>query len=112
MQLMPSTARELHVNDAFDPVQNVHAGAAYLRQLLDRYQGDLRLALAGYNAGPARADQGVDADFPVETRNYVANIFAELGAGDFDPSTTQEDLAPSGDTRNFPLVKDEPKSKP
>ena len=94
MQLMPSTARELHVSDPFDPVQNVHAGAAYLRQLLNRYQGDLRLALAGYNAGPARADHGIDANLPTETQNYVATILAELGVGEDEPSATQEDLAP------------------
>jgi len=95
MQLMPSTARELHVIDAFDPVQNVHAGAAYLRQLLNRYNGDLRLALAGYNAGPARADHGIEANFPIETQNYVASILAEIGMiGDSEPSATQEDLAP------------------
>jgi len=95
MQLMPSTARELHVSDAFDPVQNVHAGAAYLRQLLNRYKGDLRLALAGYNAGPARADHGIQADFPIETQNYVASILGELGVGESDPAIMQEDLAPT-----------------
>jgi soluble lytic murein transglycosylase-like protein len=81
MQLMPETARELHVADVFDPEENIRGGAAYLRQLLDRYKGDLRLALIGYNAGPGRADQPPAAPYPVETQNYVASILADLGIG-------------------------------
>ncbi len=98
MQLMPATARELHVSDAFDPVQNVHAGAAYLKQLLDRYKGDLRLALVGYNAGPGRADQGAENPYPNETENYVASIFSDLGLHQPESASDQEDLAPSGST--------------
>ena len=100
MQLMPTTARELHVNDPFDPVQNVHGGAAYLRQLLDRYGGDLRQALVGYNAGPGRADQGMNVILPLETENYVANIFADLNGAADQSGTQTEDLAPveEGDT--------------
>ncbi|WP_372683603.1 lytic transglycosylase domain-containing protein, partial [Desulfosarcina sp.] len=52
MQLMPATARELGVDDPFDVRQNVDGGASYLRQMLDRFGGDVRLALAAYNAGP------------------------------------------------------------
>jgi len=95
MQLMPATARELHVNDPFDPAQNVQAGAAYLKQMLERYKGDLRLALVGYNAGPGRADQGADASFPIETQNYVASIISELGLDQPEGASSEEDLAPS-----------------
>ncbi len=98
MQLMPATARELHVTDAFNPVQNVQAGAAYLRQLLDRYNGDVGLALVGYNAGPGRADQTSGAPYPVETQNYVATILADLGIDPPEHTTAQEDLAPSWET--------------
>jgi soluble lytic murein transglycosylase-like protein len=97
MQLMPATARELHVTNVFDPVQNVQAGATYLKQMLERYKGDLPLALVGYNAGPARADQGPGATYPLETQNYVASILADLGVDQQDDPTVKEDLAPSED---------------
>jgi soluble lytic murein transglycosylase-like protein len=95
MQLMPETARELHVADVLNPEQNIRGGAAYLKQLLDRYSGDLRLALVGYNAGPGRADQPVGVPYPVETQNYVANILAELGIGPAAQPTLNEESAPS-----------------
>jgi len=79
MQLMPSTAQQFHVSDPLDPIQSVQAGAAFLKQLLTRYKGDLTLALAGYNAGPARADERDTRPFPLETQSYLANIFADLG---------------------------------
>jgi hypothetical protein len=78
MQLMPATATQLHVADPFDPEQNVQAGAAFLKQLMNRYNGDLRLALVAYNAGANRADQQA-APYPTETQDYLASIFAELG---------------------------------
>ncbi|MCP4372546.1 MAG: lytic transglycosylase domain-containing protein [Deltaproteobacteria bacterium] len=51
MQLMPNTARELGVTDSFNPTQNIHAGVRYFKKLLKRFKGDVRLALAAYNAG-------------------------------------------------------------
>jgi soluble lytic murein transglycosylase-like protein len=76
MQLMPATAGQFHVTDPFDIEQNVAAGAHYLKQLLDRYHGDLKLALAAYNAGPGRVDTSVP-DIP-ETINYVTQIMKAL----------------------------------
>jgi len=81
MQLMPETVEQLHVADPFDPAENAHAGAKYLKQLLDRFHGDLKLALAAYNAGPARVeDNAVPA--PPETQTYVQQILNELEKSD------------------------------
>ena len=77
MQLTAGTARDLGV-DRFDVSQNIHGGAAYLRQMMDRYGGDIRLTLAAYNAGPGAVDRyrGVPP-FP-ETQSYVAGILGRL----------------------------------
>jgi soluble lytic murein transglycosylase-like protein len=75
MQLMPATARQFGVRNAFNPVENVRAGVAYLRQLLDRYDNDERLALAAYNAGPGAVDKYGQKVPPYrETKDYVARI--------------------------------------
>jgi soluble lytic murein transglycosylase-like protein len=73
MQLMPETARELGV-DPHDPAQNVDGGARYLRDLLIRYDGGLRHALAAYNAGPAAVDRYHGIPPYSETLNYIARI--------------------------------------
>jgi soluble lytic murein transglycosylase-like protein len=74
MQLMPEVAEELGADDPMDPRQNVMAGARYLRRLLDAHRGNVRLALASYNAGPgAVARYGTIPPYR-ETRNYVKKI--------------------------------------
>jgi len=73
MQLMPGTAAELGVSDAFDPEQNIQAGSKYLKQLMDRYDGDTGLALAAYNWGMGNLERHPEA-MPQETVNYVAKI--------------------------------------
>src|SRR5262245_8822527 len=75
MQLMPATARASGVLTAFDPVENIRGGVAYLRQLLDRYANNEELALAAYNAGPGAVDKHNQTVPPYrETRNYVKQI--------------------------------------
>lgn len=75
MQLMPATARQYGVTNPFNPAENVRAGVAYLRELLDRYRGNEELALAAYNAGPGAVDKHGQTVPPYrETRNYVAQI--------------------------------------
>jgi soluble lytic murein transglycosylase-like protein len=75
MQLMPSTARQYGVRNAFNPIENVRAGVAYLRELLDRYQNNEELALAAYNAGPGAVDKHGQTVPPYrETQSYVARI--------------------------------------
>jgi soluble lytic murein transglycosylase-like protein len=75
MQLMPAIAREYGVLNAFNPGENIRAGVAYLRRLLDRFSNDEQLALAAYNAGPAAVDKYDNSVPPYrETKNYVARI--------------------------------------
>jgi len=75
MQLMPATARAYGVRDAADPSQNVHAGARYLRDLLNRYENDLELVLAAYNAGEAAVERYGRTIPPFkETRRYVPKV--------------------------------------
>ncbi|WP_319407379.1 lytic transglycosylase domain-containing protein [uncultured Desulfosarcina sp.] len=80
MQLMPATAKELGVNDPFDVRQNIDGGAGYLRQMLDRFGGDLRLALAAYNAGPGTVEK-YNGNVPYrETRNYIERVLKGVSA--------------------------------
>jgi soluble lytic murein transglycosylase-like protein len=78
MQLLPDTARRLGVTDIFDAEQNINAGTRYLRELLDRYDGDLTLALAAYNAGPDRVAQYNGVPPYPETRAYISRVSARL----------------------------------
>jgi soluble lytic murein transglycosylase-like protein len=74
MQLMPDTARIHNVNDAYDPGENVEGGVRHLRMLLDRYQGDLELSLAAYNAGSGAVEKHGGIPPFVETREYVRRV--------------------------------------
>ena len=74
MQLMPLTAAALHVLDPFDPDDNIRAGASLLRRLLDRFGGDLPLALAAYHAGERRVSQAVGAESLPGTQIYVERV--------------------------------------
>ena len=74
MQLMPATARRFGVANAYDPGQNVAGGARYLRWLLDRFGGNVTLALAGYNAGEGAVDRHGGIPPYRETQNYVRTV--------------------------------------
>jgi soluble lytic murein transglycosylase-like protein len=76
MQLMPGTAASLGVNDAYDPQQNVAGGTKYIKQLLDHFNGDVRLAVAAYNAGPGAVEKYGGVPPYAETQNYVQNVLA------------------------------------
>jgi len=82
MQVMPETGRRFGVppEHLFDPERNIAAGTAYMSWLLERYHGDLDLALAGYNAGEGAVDKYAGIPPYRETQNYVRKVRAELAA--------------------------------
>ena len=79
MQLMPSTQAQFEVRDPFNPQESLSAGAQLLKQLLDRYHGDLALALSAYNAGITRVDKTFTVPEIPETKDYVTHILGRLG---------------------------------
>jgi soluble lytic murein transglycosylase-like protein len=79
MQLMPATAAQLSVRDPFNPEESVQAGARYLKELLGKYNGDLKLALAAYNAGPGAVTEAGGIPDIAETKNYVQSILQAIG---------------------------------
>jgi Transglycosylase SLT domain len=78
MQLMPGTASQLGVSNAFDPDANVEGGTKYLRELLEKYNYDVPKALAAYNAGPNRVDQYHGIPPYYETQAYIARIIRDF----------------------------------
>ena len=81
MQLRPSLARELGVRNPFDPRQSIMGGACLLRRLIDMHQGDIRLALASYNAGPRSVARYGGVPPFQETRDYIKRIIDLLEHG-------------------------------
>ena len=90
MQLMPGTAAGLGVTDAFDPEQNIMGGAKYLRQMLDRFDGNLQAALSAYNAGPGRVSSngGKPLSF---TEGYVNKVLSNFNGGRITAGTVSYD---------------------
>jgi transglycosylase-like protein with SLT domain len=84
MQLMPSTARQLNVQNPFDPEQNVDAGVRHLKKLLESYGGDVKLSLAAYNAGAGAVARSAGIPRFGETRDYVRRI-TNLYYGSYEP---------------------------
>lgn len=81
MQLMPDTASELAVDDPYDPEQNLRGGTTYLRRMLDRFKGQVELAVAAYNAGPEAVARHNGIPPYAETRDYVRRVLALYHGG-------------------------------
>jgi len=104
MQLIPTTAQRFGVNDLYSPQQNVDAGVRYLKTLLERYNGNLDLALAAYNAGEGAVDRAHGVPSFRETRNYVQRVqsaYFRPGSGRldgafFNPRAIRKATDPSG----------------
>ncbi|MFA6540342.1 MAG: transglycosylase SLT domain-containing protein [Bacteroidota bacterium] len=78
MQLIDSTAAQVGVKNVWDPEQNIHGGAKYLRQMLDKFDGNIKLAVASYNAGPGRVEKEKKIPAIPETQEYVKRVMNYL----------------------------------
>ncbi|WP_243439343.1 lytic transglycosylase domain-containing protein [Fundidesulfovibrio soli] len=79
MQIMPGTAQDLKLKDSFDAAKNIEAGSRYMRQLLDRFGGNVLLALAAYNAGPGAVSRCGGVPPIAETKSYIEKVKARYG---------------------------------
>ena len=107
MQLMPGTARYLGVKDAYDPGQNIMGGAKYLREMLDKYDGDVKLALAAYNAGPGAIGRNGGVPLDSQLKGYIPKVLgyyygSDIHAGSADYGKDISDVSESTkNTFNF-----------
>jgi soluble lytic murein transglycosylase-like protein len=87
MQLMPATALDLEIRNPFDPEQNIEGGTRYLRMLLDRFDGNMEMAVAAYNAGPTAVEKSGGVPSFSETRKFVRDVIVSSGKKSDDSGT-------------------------
>jgi hypothetical protein len=106
MQLMPGTANDMNVRNPFNPEENIEGGTKYLRTMIEKFKGDLTLALAAYNAGPATVEKYRRVPPISETRDYVRKVYA-LYKGRQSYATTGTPLKnePPAQAKQAPIYK-------
>jgi hypothetical protein len=104
MQLMPSTANDMRVRNPFDPEENIEGGTKYLKYLIERFNGDITLALAAYNAGPKTVEKFGYVPPINETKQYVNRVLALYNGQTYYPSASSGDSAKS-EKKSQPIYK-------
>ena len=112
MQLMPLTIQQFGVRHPFDPAENIRAGVSYLRELLDRYADNERLALAAYNAGPGAVDKHGETVPPYhETEAYVSRVSEIAGQAVQVTGTTIFRITQLIDGKPYSLLSTDPNAR-